>query len=138
MYQKIYFTVSDYNVSCSSGGTAQFRLFTANTYPGKDYWIWMSVSGTYPGIDLSGVTVPLNWDALLEYGLFYPNFPGSVGFLGKLDGFGQASASMTLPPDPNHIMVGLPLHFAFVITSPGPSMPIMAVSNPVHIKYCPN
>jgi hypothetical protein len=137
IYQKIYLLGSDCNISCKSGGTVQFKLLTANAYPNEYYWILMSVSGTYPGFDLSNVTVPLNWDALLEYGLMYPNFPGSVEFFGKLDGFGQATASLTLPPDPNQVLVGLPLHFAFVVTSPGPSTPIMASSNPVHIKYVP-
>ena len=137
MYQKIYLSVNDCNVSCSSGSTVQFKLLTTNAYPNEYYWILMSVSGTYPGFNLSGITVPLNWDALLEYGLMYLNFPGSVEFFGKLDGFGQATASLTLPPDPNQILVGLPIHFAFVVTSPGPSTPIMVASNPVHIKYVP-
>lgn len=138
LYQKMYFSVSDYNISCSSGGKAQFKINTSNIHPDQDYWIWMSVSGTYPGIALSNVTVPLNWDGVFEFGLYYPGFPGSVGFFGKLDGFGQAAASLTLPADPKHLMVGFPIHFAFVVTSPGPSLPILDASNPVHIKYCPN
>lgn len=63
--------------------------------------------------------------------------PGSTGFTGQLDASGKAEASLLLPPDPNQMLVGTPLYFAFVLTSPGPSLPLEAASNPIHVKYVP-
>jgi len=99
--------------------------------------MWMSITGNYPGMKVSGLDIPLNWDPLFQLCLFYPNFPGATDWVGKLDFFGMASPTLTLPPDLQQMLVGVPLHFVFVLTAPGPSMPLSFVSKPVHIKYIP-
>ena len=104
---------------------------------GADYWLWMSATGNYPGIPLSGLTVPLNQDVLFYFGIMNPNFPGSKGFIGKLDFFGMAGPTLALPPNPQATLVGIPIFFAYVLTQPGPSLPITYASKPVHIKYVP-
>jgi hypothetical protein len=79
----------------------------------------------------------LNQDVLFKWGLANPGFPGSGGFLGKLSGSGSAMATLALPPDPTQMLVGYPIHLAAVMTSPGPSLPILGTTNPVHVKYVP-
>ena len=129
--------VTDINISCATGGTVELKLRGGFANGGKDYWVWMSVTGNWPGIPLNGVTVPLNYDALTELGLIYPLFPGSTGFMGKLDFFGMATATLTLPSDPQQVLLGLPIQFAYVLLAPGPSLPLSYASTPVHVKYVP-
>ena len=131
------FEVDTTNVKCATGGTVNFICKGGFSNKKKDYWIWMSATGTYPGFSLNGFNVPLNWDVLLNFGLMNPTLPGAVGFFGQLDSFGMASASLTLPPDTGQYFVGFPISFAFVVTSPGPSLPLLYVSTPVHVKYVP-
>ena len=125
------------NIPCSTGGKVELSLKGGLANGNKDYWIWMSTSGSYPGIPVNGVQIPLNWDALLLYGLSNPGFAGSTGFIGKLSGFGLGEATLTLPADPSHMFVGFPIHMAYILTGPGPAMPITFASHPLHIKYCP-
>ena len=131
------FGTDDLNVPCLTGKTVTLNLKGGLANGNKDYWIWMSVSGSYPGFTIGDKTVPLNWDVLMEYGLLNPGFPGSTAFIGKLDAFGLASAGLTLPADPHQLLVGMPIHLAYVLTAPGPALPVTFVSNPLHVKYCP-
>lgn len=125
------------NIERFVGGTINMALNPGPAHAGKDYWIWMSISGTCPGFEFSGINVPLNQDILFQMGLMYPQFPGTIGIMGKLDGNGLASASFNLPTDrPNHLK-DIPINFVYVLLSPGPSGPITFASTPVHIKYTP-
>lgn len=125
------------NIPCATGGNVLLSISAGFSNKGKDYWIWMSITGTYPGFKLNGVYVPLNPDVLFKWGLANPNFPGSSGFLGKLGNGGSAFASFFMPAEPSMMLLGFPIQFAYVITSPGPSLPLLDASNPVHIKYVP-
>jgi hypothetical protein len=114
-----------------------FSLNATAAQGGQDYWIWLNCTGTYPGIKLSGVDIPLNQDPLLDFGLCNPCFPGTAGFMGQLDAYGMAQASISLPVDGHLTLVGIPISFAYVVLSPGPSLPIHFASVPVHVKYVP-
>jgi len=104
---------------------------------GKDYWIWFTLSGSYPGFSWGGRYFPLNQDPLFWFGIQNPNFGGSTGFVGKLAGSGTAVATLALPKDPSMSLVGYPIHFAYVLFAGGLKPPPDMVSNPVHVKYVP-
>jgi hypothetical protein len=125
------------NIPCDTGKLVNFQLSAGIQNAGKDYLVLMSISGTYPGITVSGVTIPLNYDTVFEMVLSNPSFPGATGFLGVLDSSGNASASMKCPIDTRMTFVGIPLHFAYVLPSPGPSLPLSYTSHAVHVKYIP-
>jgi len=129
--------VENFNIPCQTGGTANFDIKAGIGNANKNYWMWISISGNYPGINVSGLNVPLNDDPLFVMCLSHPNFPGSTGWVDKLNIFGMASPTLTLPADTQQLLVGFPLHIAYVLTAPGPSLPLSYVSNPVHIKYVP-
>ena len=135
--ETIELDIEDINIPCQTGGTATFDIKMGLANKNKEYWMWMSATGTYPGFQLNGLEIPLNWDVLFEFGLFNSGLPGLSGLIGKLDFFGMAKPQITLPPDPQLMMVGFPFNFAFVLTAPGYSLPITFVSAPVHIKYVP-
>lgn len=125
------------NIPCETGCDVNFKLKAGGAQAGKDYWLLFNCSGTYPGITLNGINIPLNMDALFLFGLHNPGLPGTVGFVGQLDGTGKASASVAMPIDRGAVMIGLPISFAYVLLSPGPSTLITYSSIPVHIKYIP-
>jgi hypothetical protein len=125
------------NIECETGALLKLNLHPGSAFAGKDYWIWMSITGNHPGFSVSGQHVSLNMGPLFNFGLMNPNFGGSVSFLGKIKSDGKALAMLFLPADPQHLLVGYPIHFAYVLTSPGPALPISAVSNPLHVKYIP-
>lgn len=124
------------NIPQSNGATVQFTLDAGTANANQPYCLWMSASGTYPGIAMSGVTVPLNWDFLLSLSL-YEQLPGTTGFFGTLDGSGSATAAMVLPQDTGNMYLGFKLSYAYVVASPGPSFPLQFASYPVHLKYIP-
>jgi hypothetical protein len=115
------------------GSTRNFELSAGPENAGKNYWLWVGFSETYPGIMLSGVDIPLNHDVLVDLGLAYPGLPGT-GFFGVLDGAGNATASMYWKP--KMTWVGLTLYYSYVVLSPGGSLPVLAASNPVNVSAC--
>lgn len=139
--KKTNFHVSPMNINAELGGELHFKLTAGAAWGGMRYWIWMSNSGTYPGYVVNGVTVPLNYDWLLEICLKYPGLPGyGDGLIGYLSNTGDAEAKIKVPPDIYHLM-GTPVHFAYVL------MPKISISNkpdvkfasfPVHAKYIPH
>lgn len=133
----LFLDVEDINIPCPTGGTADFKIKAGLAHGGQHYWMMMSVSGNYPGINASGINIPLNWDFLFQMGLAYPLFPGTTNFYGKLDFFGMASPTLTLPPDLQMAFVGVPIYFSLVFLGQGPSLPVTYASSPVHIKYVP-
>ncbi|MHC4941786.1 MAG: hypothetical protein ACYTG7_02080 [Planctomycetota bacterium] len=125
------------NVPCSKGGQKTLSISAGFGIGKKDYWIWLTMSGTYPGFNWSGQYIPLNMDPLFWWGIQTPDFPGSTGFYGTLNAGGTAVATITLPADPSGMLVGYPIHFVYVLLSKGHQPPALDVSNPVHLKYCP-
>lgn len=112
------------------GSTRNLVLDAGPAYANKDYWIWVNFSGTFPGFNMSGVNVPLNYDMLVELCLTYPGFP-DASFVGQLDGSGQGTASLSYKPKSGFI--GFTLYFAYVVLSPGGGPPILAASNPINM-----
>jgi hypothetical protein len=74
-----------------------------------------SLSGTSPGTPLAGgVTLPLNWDAFLEFIWNFPNPPMFIAFVGQLDDEGKATAAFdTLGTFAGHL--NETIHFAFTL-----------------------
>lgn len=117
-------------ISAIYGGTRTFYLQGGGQYANSDYWMWVGVSGTYPGMQTKGVEIPLNYDFLVGLCWLAPGGIGT-GFVGKLDGTGDATAAMTLLPDTS--LIDLTLYYSYVILSPGMSLPVLAASNPVNV-----
>lgn len=119
-------------ISCFFGSTRNFELTAGAAYAGHDYWLWIGCTGTYPGINLSGVNIPLNYDILVELGLLYPGFPGT-GFVGQLDGSGNASASMKVTANPNY--QGATMWLSYLVLSAGMKTPVLTASNPINVTF---
>ncbi|MBU0755982.1 MAG: hypothetical protein KJ645_12635 [Planctomycetes bacterium] len=107
-------------------------LAAGPAFANRNYWMFLGYTGTFPGVNLSGINIPLNFDALFELGLSYPGIlPGTSGFFGTLNGSGEAEAFFTWNPSAD--FMGLTLYFSYVVLSPGGGLPILAASNPVNL-----
>lgn len=115
--------------SCVLSTTRNFTLNAGPHYGGHDYIMMLGFSETYPGLNMGGANIPLNWDLLVQLSMFNPGFPGP-GFLGKLDGNGQATASMTCPTD--MMLLGRTFFFTYAVLSPGGNLPIVLTGNPIN------
>jgi hypothetical protein len=104
-------------ISVGAGGTLTLSLDTPPGYAGGFHWIFGSISGFSPGVDLGPVSLPLNWD--IYFGLTL-NDPGLFPtFLGFLDGNGEATAPLVIPPGLDPLLVGLDFHHAFACRAAG-------------------
>ena len=118
-------------ISEALGGTADFTLKAGAAKANWDYAILGSATGTSPGTPLpSGETLPLNWDVFTNLVLGLMNTGPFQGFLGKLNGAGQAQAAFVLPGGTG--LTGLKLYFAFALHSPWD-----LASNAVEIEIVP-
>lgn len=112
------------------GASIDFYLNAGPSNSGREYRLLCTASGTQPGLPLpGGLTLPLNWDAIMNLSLVLANSVFFTDFHGKLDKHGLAEAQLnTLGPLPR-TLTGLQLDFAFLLCSP-----FDFVSNPVSVK----
>lgn len=101
-------------VSLSAGGVQTLSL-SAPT-PSGLYYLLTTVGGTTPGIVFppSFLPVPLNSSSLLTFTALRPNKLVKKG-LALLDGSGQKTATLTIPPGQDPGLDGVVLHHAYVL-----------------------
>ena len=69
-----------------------------------------SVSGVYPGLQLGGLFLPLNLDALWSLGYVFP------GFFGTLNSAGRGTGTLDLSPGKgNSNLIGFEMFFASTV-----------------------
>ena len=104
-----------YEMSVASGGTQNFVLTAP--IPFALYLLMGTASGASPGTPSGSFIVPLNVDSYLLHTLLSPNVAplfDSFGALTPSGSSGTATASFSLPPAFNPVLVGLTLHHAYV------------------------
>jgi hypothetical protein len=114
------------------GGPQSLVVNAGPTYAGFIYVVAFTTSGTTPGIPISPfVTVPLNYDAVLQASLDMANGPIFTNNFGFLDANGQAFATLNIPP----VMgaAGATVHGAAVVIDPSSGQAVLA-SNPVPLS----
>jgi hypothetical protein len=123
-------------ISLSQGGAIDLTLTMGPGAATGPFVLLGSASGTAPGTldPVSGLLLPLNYDAYFE--LLLSTFGGGV--LSQMSGFfdaqGVAQVTLTLPPGLSPSLVGIELHHAFcVIDFLGP-IQVNYVSNAVGVR----
>jgi len=104
-------------VSLSTGGTQALSVDHGAGHAGNTYLLLGSASGISPGLTLTGVYVPLNYDGYLVYSAQFPNLAPLGNTLGTLDANGRAQATWTLPPGLPAGLAGLSLEHASIVIS---------------------
>jgi hypothetical protein len=124
-------------LSLAAGGTRAIALDAGPVKALALYWVLTTSSGTSPGLALvpAPLKLPLNWSALLGFTALYPNLlvANSLGFL---DGAGQATATLTLPPGLDPGLAGVTLHHAYFVLDSF-TLGVSGVSKPVSLKLLP-
>ncbi|MGE3173049.1 MAG: aryl-sulfate sulfotransferase [Planctomycetota bacterium] len=113
---------SDREVATAHGDRVDFALITGTDHAFAPYVLGGSASGSFPGTQVLGVTLPLNVDAYLLTATGSALLPGSIGVL---DGNGRASAAFVLPAGVGDPFAGTELHHAFLVL-PGAGSPALA------------
>ncbi len=98
----------------------------------QPYIVLGSLSGTYPGVSVGGVHLPLNVDSYTTLTLTQPN-TFLAGSFGLLDGNGRATAELVVPPGLEAWVDSLIVNHAYVILDGNSLMPRMA-SEPVVLR----
>ncbi len=100
-----------------NGGTHTLSITAGAQNAGKAYWVFGSATGTSPGLDFGpGGVLPLVVDPYFNLTLnrwFAALFNNS--FVGTLDAAGQATATLTINPDPG--LQGVTLFHAYALSS---------------------
>jgi len=119
-------------VSASSGGPLGFEIDFPDSAAFYDYKILISTSGR--GLIHYGVDIPLTYDEMVLQTFFghYP-FTFSAGLQGSLDSFGNAIATIVIPPGQYASIIGITVHFA-AIANQAHSLPeLTSISVPITI-----
>lgn len=107
-------------VKLSTGGTQTLELAAGSSQANRSYWVFGSLSGTFPGVPLGPVTIPLNYDVLTLLTLASPNTVIS-GSMGLLDAAGTATAKVVVPKRSRipRGLIGRKVYTAFVTHTGG-------------------
>ena len=111
---KLGLTSDTHTIAVSQGGTQALNLDAGTANANRSYWIFGSMTGTSPGINLLGVKIPLNPDVYTDLAVSSVGVnPPFKDFRGTLGASGTASAALIVP-------TGLPpsqftLFHAFVV-----------------------
>jgi hypothetical protein len=105
-------------ISVADGGVQALFLDAGAANAGNAYIVLSGASGTAPGTPTGGLTLPLNYDTVMQFNIDNLNsavFPGSLGFFGA-SGTGQSQ--VVLPPlDPS--LVGIQVNTAALVIDLG-------------------
>ena len=128
---KLTLVANTSTISYSTGGSQRLALKAGVGLRSKPYWVFGSITGSVPGVVLTGIHIPLNPDHYTSLLVQTGNSREFTGFKGILSATGTASASLNVPK-------GLPaipttLHHAFVVYD-GNTSQIFTASNPVSVR----
>lgn len=104
--------------SISSGISQPMRIEAGSELAATPFVLWMSASGTWPGLPLpnpriAGARLPLEFDAWTALSSQLAGSAAFVGSIGLLDPRGESTARFVLPPlPPLAVLAGLRFHFA--------------------------
>lgn len=128
-----------HSISLLSGGSQGLSLDTCPPAPGVYYAVVGSASGTQPGLDLGGVTLPLNPDPYFDLTvntLGPPLKPPVLQAFGQLDPAGTAAPELALPAGLASSLVGLELTHAALILDVATAI-VTEATNPVGVTLAP-
>jgi predicted acyl esterase len=104
--------------SISNGISQPMRIEAGSELAAAPFVLWMSASGTWPGLPLPnpripGAHLPLEFDAWTSLSSQLAGSAAFVGSIGLLDPRGESTVRFVLPPLPSlAVLAGLRFHFA--------------------------
>lgn len=120
------------SLSVSGGGVQTLSLDAGVCNAGGTYFLLGSVSGTTPGLPLSGgLNLPLNIGPYFNLTLSSPNTAPLGNSLNVLNGSGQGTATFTLPAGAFPTLVGVTANHAFLVLNGVPAVSFTSEAAPL-------
>jgi len=116
-----------------TGGMQTLTLNAGTDLKNKSYWMFGSMTGTLPGIVLSGIHIPLRIDPYTDLTISFANGKEFTNFKGTLSATGTATASLNVPTG-----LGIPKGFKFYhayVVYDGTTGQVFTSSNPVSAEF---
>jgi len=120
-------------VSISGPGSQKLSLNAGIAQAARSYWIFGSVTGTWPGVTLGPVSIPLVPDLYTGITISLPNTPMLTRFRGIIGRDGKASAQFNVPAKTPAAAVGVTAWHAY--TTFNSSGTVFDASNAVPIQF---
>ncbi len=121
-----------HEIPINAGGTQNLTVNASKAHANRLYWIFGSITGTTPGVNLLGVHIPLNPDLYTDIALGSVNTTVWTNFRGTLDSNGLAAASFNVPAN-LAIPPNLTIHHAYVVYDA--SGRVYMASNAVPVQF---
>jgi len=102
-------------VSATQGARVPLWLDSGVAAAGEHYLILASASGTSPGTPFAGITLPLNFDAVLRSSYTGAGTGRYIATTGALDANGRASATFVASPNLLYPLLGRHVDWAAVV-----------------------
>ena len=132
-----FLTLDACSASLAAGDVRTLALDAGPAFAGQTHLVLGSATGTSPGTPVDGVVLPLIPDAYSTLTLTNANLPPFGNTLGLLDGSGQATATLTIPPGTSPTLAGLTLFHAYLALDPSAGFSASVASNPVPLELVP-
>ncbi|MCA8968339.1 MAG: FG-GAP repeat protein [Planctomycetes bacterium] len=117
--------------SLANMNTLKLSLDAGSTFAGQGYWVLGSLTGTAPGLQLGGITLPLVFDPMTDLTMMLANSSIFVNTLGALDASGKAGARFVFGPSGQSSLIGRRIYFAFLTFGGGK---FTMASNPIQLR----
>ena len=125
-------TTNTSTVAIATGGVQKFTLEAGIPHGTRFYWIFGSVTGTAPGVNLGGMHFPLNPDLWTNITIASPNTVILAKSKATLDSSGRAQASFNIPKVTDTQAIGVVFNHAYLVYDAKNNF--YMVSNPVPLK----
>ena len=110
-----------------------FYVDAGKQHAGKSYAIFGSITGTSPGITLSGIHIPLNVDPYTDFTIWNPGSTFFTNFNGTLNSNGEATASFNVPAN-LPTLPSFTLHHAYIVFDGSGKIYMASNAVPLHLK----
>ena len=124
-----------YTVSLLEGGVTKLVLKAGPAHASELYFTLLSAAGTFPGVDLGSVIIPLNFDGLFLLPLTSPSLGMFAGFSGMLDSSGEGPVAFGIPPATYSGFAGITLNFAYVASSGAGTIDFVSNTVPLTLDF---
>jgi subtilisin family serine protease len=124
------------SLSLAAGANLTLDIDAGPGHAGELYVLAGSGTGSFPGLDVGGFSLPLNFSDYLLLTLQDPNAAPFANFQGTLDGAGQAQAQLNVAPGTAPGLAGRVLYHAF-LTFDLANLGVTSASNAVSLELLP-
>ena len=124
------------SLSLAAGANLTLDLDAGAGHAGDLYVVAGTGTGAFPGLDVDGFNLPLNFSDYLLLSLQGPNAAPFGNFQGNLDGAGQAQAQLNVAAGTAPGLAGRVLYHAFLTFDPA-TLGVTSASNAVSLELLP-